>query len=137
MALRLADIRTGSLAYLDHALLLQEPDVHKGSTTIDRPGPFLCLQVKDSQSTWIPLTSEWRAERLAIDPKWRKEGSQLWKTQDQYVIDGLNTFIGPNEAFVRAGAGENPFKMYRRPYIVQAGVDAAIAEVVAQGGKLL
>lgn len=137
MALRLADIRIGSVAYLDHALLLQEPDVYKGSTTIDRPGPFLCLQVEGMESTWISLTSEWRAERLPIDPKWRREGSQLWKEQDQYVIDGLNTFIGPNEAFVRAGANENPFKMYRRPYVVQAGVDAAIAEVVAQGGKLL
>lgn len=102
MALRLADIRVGAVAFLDHKVLLAEPGLHKGSDTIDRPGPFVCLQIKGKLSAWAPITSEHRPERLFIQEAWRRDGSDTWKTTDQYLTDGLNTWVGPNEAFVRA-----------------------------------
>jgi hypothetical protein len=137
MALRLQDIRVGAVAYLDHKTLLGEPDLHKGSDTIDRPGPFVCVQVKGKLSAWAPLTGEHRPERLLIDSKWRRDGSDYWQTHDQYLSDGLNTWVGPSEAFVRAGAKETPFKMYRRPSVTSAGIKAILAEIERQGGKLL
>lgn len=137
MALRLGEIRVGSLAYLDHKLLLNETEVRHGNFGIDRPGPFVCIQREGAQSTWTPLTQDHRPERLVIDPKWRRNGSDVWRKQDQYLNDGRNTFIGPNEAFVRAGAKENPFQRYKRPYITAEGVQAIITEVKNRNGALI
>ena len=137
MAVTLRDIRTGSLAYFDHELLLAQPDIEHANLGLDRPGPFVCVQVKDGKSVWSPLTQDFRPERLAIDPKWRREGSTVWREQDQYLNDGRNTFAGPNEAFVRAGAKELPFRGYRRPYITAEGVQAILEEISNRNGALL
>ena len=137
MALRLEDIFVGAVAYFDDQLLLAEVEIDGGGTTLDRPGPFACVQVKGSSSVWIPITGESRLERLLIKAEWRQHGSDKWKEDDQFVNDGLNTFLGPNDAFVRAGAKESPFKMYRRPRISSEGVVAILEEIDKQGGPLL
>lgn len=131
------EIRVGSLAYLDHQLLLADPEIEHANVGIDRPGPFVCIEHRDGRSTWAPLTTEHREERLFIDPRWRREGSRLWKTENQYLNDGHNTFVGPDAAFLRAGTNENLFTRYRRPYITPAGIKAIIGEVGNRNGRLL
>ncbi len=137
MALLQEDIFVGAVAYFDDELLLAEADIDGGDATIDRPGPFVCVQVKGLSSVWIPITGEHRPERLLIRREWRLYGSGKWKEDDQFVNDGLNTFLGPNEAFIRAGAREMPFKMYRRPCISDQGIAAILVEIDKQGGPLL
>lgn len=137
MALTIRDIRVGSLAYFDHAVLLSEKGIKHANLGLDRPGPFVCVEHKDGRSTWTPLTGDHRPERLPIDPKWRREGSKLWKEADQFLNDGRNTFVGPDEAFIRAGAKENPFEKYKRPYITAEGVNAIIKEIQSRRGNLL
>lgn len=137
MALRLADIFVGAVAYFDDELLRGESEIDGGDATIDRPGPLVCVQVKGSSSVWIPITGEFRPERLLLKAEWRLHGSDKWKKDDQFVNDGLNTFLGPNDAFVRAGAKESPFKMYRRPSISKEGVAAILEEIDKQDGPLL
>ena len=137
MALRLGEIRVGSLAYFDHKLLLAEADVRHIASGLDRPGPFVCIQKEGDRSVWTPITQDHRPERLVIDPKWRRQGSDAWQKGDQYLNDGRNTFVGLNDAFVRAGAKETPFVRYKRPYITAEGVSAILAEVKARNGELL
>jgi hypothetical protein len=137
MALRVEDIFVGAVAFFDDELLLAETEIDSGGTAIDRPGPFVCVQVKDRSSVWIPVTGEFRPERLLIKPEWRQHGSDKWREDDQFVNDGLNTFLGPNEAFLRAGAKETPFNIYKRPRIKKQGIAAILEEIDKQGGPLL
>lgn len=137
MALRLEDVFVGAVAYFDDELLMAETEIDGGDTSIDRPGPFVCVQVQGISSVWIPITGEFRPERLPIKAEWRLHGSDKWKEDDQYLGDGLNTFLGPNIAFVRAGAKESPFKIYRRPRISKDGVGAILEEIEKQGGPLI
>jgi hypothetical protein len=137
MALRLQDIGLGVVAYFDDKLLLAEKSIDNGGSNLNRPGPFVCVQMKDGASAWCPITGEFRPERLPLKKQWRRFGSDKWKEDDQYLNDGLNTFVGPNEAFVRAGAKEVPFTQYRRPRVSADGVAAMLEEVRKQGGLLL
>src|SRR5690606_3729365 len=116
---------------------LAEQEIEHANLGIDRPGPFVCVQAADGRSVWSPLTQDFRPERLEIDKKWRREGSTVWREHDQYLNDGRNTFVGPNEAFVRAGAKEMPFKGYRRPYVTAEGVEAILSEIRSRSGALL
>ncbi|WP_157214507.1 hypothetical protein [Polaromonas sp. CF318] len=136
MALRSSDVSLGTIAFFDDKLLLAEHDIDAGDTSLDRPGPFVCVQVMGAKSVWCAITSEYRPERLFIEPKWRQHGSDKWKEDNQYLNDGLNTFLGPNVAFLRAAAKESPFNMYRRPKINAEGVAAILFEVDKQGGPL-
>jgi hypothetical protein len=137
VALSLKDVRVGAIAYLDHIALRAHPEVDDGGSNINRDGPFLCVQVAGGRACWIPLTTQFRQERLAIKAEWRKDGSPKFKASDLYVNDGLYTFLGPIEAFVQAGANETPFMAFRRPSVAPAGVTAVLAEITAQGGPLL
>lgn len=91
MALRTSDVRVGAVAYFDHELLLAEPDIDKGDDSLNRPGPFVCVEVLGDRSVWCAITGEQRPERLPIDPKWRRDGSDGWRTMPQYLQDGLAT----------------------------------------------
>ncbi len=137
MALSARDIRVGAIAYLDHVALREHAQVDHGGTNINRDGPFLCVQVVGLDACWIPLTTQSREERLHIKQEWRHDGSPKFRTAELYVNDGLNTFLGPIQAFVEAGANEIAFIRFRRPSVSPTGVAAVIAEIEAQGGPLL
>ena len=75
MALRPADVRVGVVAYFDHELLLAETKVDRGDEGLNRPGPFVCVEVVADKSVWCAVTGEARPERLSIEPAWRRDGS--------------------------------------------------------------
>lgn len=137
MPLQLKEVRTGAIAYFDHEILLAEQEIEHRGTGLDRPGPFLCVQVVGAQSVWCAITSHERPERLPIKDSWRRDGAPGWRQAAQYLQDGLNTYVGPTEAFVRAAAGENPFTPFRRPWVAPAGVEAVLQEIREQSGALL
>ena len=137
MALRTADVRVGAIAYFDHELLLAEPDVDRGDEGLNRPGPFVCVEVIGDKSVWSAITGEARPERLLIEAIWRRDGSDAWRSVPQFLNDGLATYLGPTAAFVRAGSRETPFTRFRRPSLTQEGIQAVLVEVRAQGGPLL
>lgn len=138
MPLTTREIRTGSIAYFDDKLLLAEADVKHGDVHLDRPGPFVCVQVQGDRSVWSPVTtSSNQPDRLKFDTKWKRDGSPAWRNNDQYLNDGRNTFIGPNAAFLRAAADEQPFSPNRRPWLTVDGQDAVLAEIAKRGGELL
>ena len=136
MPLRLQDVKVGSIAYFDHTLLLAEPEIDKGDEGLNRPGPFVCVEIHGDRSAWCVITGEERPERLLIEDRWRRDGSDAWRLAPQHLQDGLATYLGPTEAFVRAAAGENAFVRYKRPRITAEGIKAILAEIEAQGGPL-
>ena len=136
MPLSRPEIKAGAVAYLDYVVLRENPEVDHGDTSINRDGPFLCVQIVGDRSCWIPLTTQHRPERLLIEKKWRQGGSPTFKATELYVNDGLNTFVGPTAAFVAAGKSEIPFAAFPRPSVRSAGIAAVIAEINKQGGPL-
>jgi hypothetical protein len=138
MPLTIREIRTGSIAYFDDKLLLAETDVKHRDVHLDRPGPFVCVQVQGDKSVWSPVTtSSNQPDRLKFDARWKRDGSPAWRNNDQYLNDGFNTFIGPNAAFLRAAAGEQPFSPNRRPWLNADGQAAVLVEIAKRGGELL
>jgi len=137
MPLREAEVVVGNVAYFDHEVLLQEPDIDRDDDQLDRSGPFVCVQVKDMHSVWCAITTEPNPKRLSIETAWRIGGAPGWRSHPQYLNDGLSTYLGPTEAFLRAAAGEKPFKPYSRPAISNDGMAAILEEIDKQGGPLL
>lgn len=131
------EIQIGAVAYFDHNVLLSDPEIDRDDDGLDRPGPFVCVQIKDGKSVWCAISSHARRERLVIADEWRRDGNQYWKDTPAYLIDGLCTYLGPSEAFVRAAAGERSFKPHLRPSITAEGIIAILAEIEKQGGPLL
>jgi hypothetical protein len=137
MPLLETEIAPGVVAYFDHELLLREPEVERNDDAIDRPGPFVCIQVEGARSVWCAITSRHRPERLPIASSWREAGGPSWRVGDAFLVDGLNTYVGPSAAFVRAAAAERPFYPHLRPRISTEGIAAIIEEVRRQGGPVL
>ena len=137
MPLQLREVRSGAVAYFDHVRLLSEADIEHHESGLDRPGPFLCVQVVGAQSVWCAITSHERPERLFLKEAWRRDGAPGWRQTAQYLQDGLNTYLGPSEAFVRAAIDETPFTPFRRPWLTPSGVAAVLQEIQEQSGRLL
>lgn len=137
MPLPLEEVKLGAVAYFDHTVLLSDPDIDRDDDGLNRPGPFVCVQIDGDKSVWCAVTSEHRPERLLLQPQWRENGSRQWRTTPQYLVDGLNTYLGPIASFIRAAAAETPFVAYPRPSLNQDGVAAVLAEIEKQGGPLL
>jgi len=136
MPLTFREVRAGVIAYLDYLILREHPEVDHGDSNINRDGPFLCVQVYQERSCWIPITTQFREERLLIKREWRSGGSPKFRSAELYVNDGLNTFVGPTSAFVEAGQAEIRFTTHQRPSVSAAGLAAVIAEIHKQGGPL-
>jgi hypothetical protein len=131
------EIQPGAVAYFSDKALLADPDIDRDDDGLNRPGPFLCVQVKDGKSVWCAITGQYRPERLLIRDVWRLNGNPYWQETPAYLVDGLCTYLGPNYAFVRASVIERPFEPYTRPFVTMDGVDAALAEIERQGGPTL
>ncbi len=126
----------GAVAYFDHRLLLEAPGIDRNDDGLDRPGPFVCVQVRGNRSVWCAITGEERPERLLIAQEWRRDGSDTWRDAPQYLQDGLNTYLGPTDSFIAAASLERSFRPFRRPWITPEGVLAIIDEINRQGGPL-
>ena len=137
MPLTQADVSVGNVAYFDHEVLLREPGIDRNDDGLNRPGPFVCVQVVGTSSVWCAVTTQWNPKRLYLNKAWRLGGDPQWQNSDQYLVDGLNTYLGPNEAFLRAAAAEQPFAPYIRPAIDPTGIAAVLVEIDKQGGPLL
>jgi hypothetical protein len=140
MPLMLNEIVPGAVAILDPRLLLEQPDVKHSSDDIPfRSGPFLCVQVKDGSSAWLNITTkkDRRGLRLELLTEWRLDGSKIWRSGPQYIHDVRKPFVGPNEAFVIAGANERHHRSHRRPRVAPEGVAAVVAEMQKYGVNAL
>jgi hypothetical protein len=137
MPLSLHEVAPGAVAYFDHEVLLADPRIDRNDDSLNRPGPFVCVQVVGKESVWSAVTSEWRAERLLIEQEWRQGGSQRWVDQNQYLVDGLSTYLGPTDAFLRAAVRRIALAPHTRPQVLEQGIVAILAEIDKQGGPLL
>lgn len=137
MPLLANEIQIGNVAYFDHEVLLREPGIDRNDDGLNWPGPFLCIQVLGEKNVWVAISSHHRPERLLSQDAWRIGGNDYWRDTPAYLVDGLNTYLGPNEAMVRAAADERSFYPHRRPSVTSAGVQAVLEEVERQGGPLL
>lgn len=139
MPLLANEIRPGAVAILDGNTLQNDAAVHSPDHqgTV-RSGPFVCIQVKDGQCTWLHLTGQRKGNlRLELKPEWKEDGSPLWQAKDQFINDARKPFFGPIASFVDAGSNELPHQPHKRPMVSSAGVAAIIAEVQKYGIKLL
>lgn len=137
MPLHAPEIVVGNVAYFDDQLLVADQFIDCGDQKIDRPGPYVCVQVKGLDSVWCGITTAARKERLFIDIAWRIDGSPGWRQKPQYLHDGLATFFGPNSSFIACAAAEQPFAPFLRPKVSAVGIAAILAEIAAQGGPML
>ena len=140
MPLAVEEIVPGAVAILESGPLLGNPDVtHAADQGAFRPGPFLCVAVKDGVCQWLHLTSrlDQRGLRLEVRSEWRLEGSQIWRSTPQYIGDARKPFSGPLACFVTAGANELPHRPHNRPHVSADGVAAAIAEMAKYGVRAL
>ena len=55
MALTLEEVEPGIVTYFDHVVLLREVDIDRDDDGIDRPGPFVCIQVVGDKSVHLLL----------------------------------------------------------------------------------
>jgi hypothetical protein len=132
MPLLIEEIVPGVVAILEPEKLLNNPAVRRREDAIPfRSGPFVCVQVRDGESTWLNISTkrDKRGLRLELRTEWLLDGSEVWRSAPQFVSDARQTFVGPNEAFVVAGANELPHRPHLRPRVSAEAVSAAVAEV--------
>lgn len=132
MPLTADEIEPGIVAIFDAATLSGDKRVqHEDLGTNFRSGPFLCVDVNGGASRWVAITkkSDRRGLRLSLNEAWRIDGSELWRTEPQWINDARKPFIGPNEAFVDAAATELPHRPHNRPRISLEGLAAIRAEL--------
>ncbi|WP_431103051.1 hypothetical protein [Roseateles noduli] len=137
MALTSGEISAGTIAYLDHELVLADPDIQQVNSSLDRDGPILCVQREPGVSVWTTITKVERVERLLLEQRWKLHGSPGWQADRQFLCDGLNTYIAKHASFVRAGANARPFSGYRRPRLHRDGVAAVLQAIKKRGGQLI
>lgn len=122
----------GLVLWLDQQMLMDDPQVletlpqHHGNMR-----PFLCVEVDGDRSTWTPLTSQYRDERLEIEWTWRSGSGDEWRVGETYLNDGANTYTGPNTSFEAASHAERTTPS-NRAGISPTGVDAVRAEIERQ-----
>ena len=140
MALLTQEIIPGTVAVLETLPLLNNPEVERSPDDIPfRSGPFLCIQAKNGWSTWLNITTknDKRGLRLELIPEWLLDGSETWRQGPQFVHDARKTFVGPNAAFIAAGANELPFTLHKRPRVSDMGVTAALNEAKKYNARIL
>ncbi len=105
--LTLQEIQPGLVSHLDQTMLSKDRavlDTYPQKDTELRP--FVCVAVEGDQSTWSPLTSTYRRERLKVEDDWRHGGIDMWRDRVCYLNDGANVYIGPTTSFIAASAEE-------------------------------
>lgn len=130
------EIEPGLVVHLDPTPLEAHSDVTKTAPKQGevRVGPFLCLAVEGDQSSWAPLTSQARPERLELVSAWRTGGEPGWRERANYLVDGANTYTGPNEAFTRASHPERT-GMDNRARLDSDGLAAVHQEIKRQARR--
>lgn len=139
MTLKECDIEVGNVAYLRPSLLNSTPEIVIPKTPTPDEGrcrPFLCVECQADRSTWVPLTSSYRDERLLIPVGSRRGGDPRWMEEPVYVNDGATSYVGSNGAFISASRDERPF-IRSRPSVSAAGVDEVKRAIRRRGGNLL
>ena len=132
-ALNEDEIGPGVVAWLDQVLLNDTDAVTKTTPHlgVPEPRPFVCFARDGDDSSWAPITTQHRAERLRLSPEWLTGGGPGWKNRPQYIVDGANTYNGPNAEFIAASAGDFS-KVGSRSGLTDEGLAAVVAEVERQ-----
>ncbi|MGH8540206.1 MAG: hypothetical protein ACRETW_06845 [Stenotrophobium sp.] len=138
--LNLKEFHIGAVAYFNFDRPNGDADI--APTTASTPArdrPHVLVQRCGGRSVWSPLTCRQRigGERLFIERRWRRGGSDTFSLCDLFLQDGRNTFIGADRVFARASAPEFGFFSHPRPSITRDGVRAIVAEIAYRGGTLL
>ena len=129
------ELTPGLVSHLDQTMLTKDPKVLDTFPQNDTGlRPFLCVTVKDGISTWMPLTSTYRPERMKIKDEWRTGGIDMWRDRVCYLNDGANIYIGPNASFVAASAQELT-QNGARSQMSADGVAAVSAELERQRNR--
>ena len=103
----LDEIEPGLVVFIDPAVLAADSRVsHTKDPPTPRPGPLVCVSVDGATSEWMPITTEWRSEPLAIPREWCSGGHPQWLRDAQYLQDGANIWRGPHAVFVAASRQE-------------------------------
>ncbi len=126
------EIHVGLVSHLDQTALSKDKrvvDTYPQEYTELRP--FVCVAVNPPNSTWTPLTSTPRTERLEIQKEWRLGGIPMWRDRNCYLNDGANVYIGLIGAFVEASAQEQTDKK-SRSQMSEDGIAAVLAEIDKQ-----
>jgi hypothetical protein len=138
MALTLAEVVPGAIAYFDANTLNADAAVSTTGSPVNRQGvgnQFICYKVDGEQSFWAPLTATYRRERLPIQAAWVQNGYGPLGAGGVFLQDGRCTYAGPSASFVRASAAENPFDQ-GRPTLTEPGLNQVIQVVAQRGGQL-
>ena len=126
------ELQAGLVAHLDQTMLTNDPavlDTYPQRDTELRP--FVCVAVDGDTSTWAPLTSTFRRERLRIEDAWRTGGIDMWRDRVCFLNDGANTYSGPNTSFMAASVQELTDAATRSRMALD-GVEAVVAEIDRQ-----
>lgn len=127
--LRVEEITSGCVAYLDGDALLADRRVVNGDHgKIGQRRPFVCVRVGERESEWMLLTSQENPKRIDMDA-WKVPGSKHWMDTKQYLHDARKTFMGPNQAFADASAGEIEITEHPRPSISEEGMFRIFKEI--------
>src|SRR4051812_42505594 len=101
------EIKPGLVAHLDQTMLTNDIEVlDTFPQTETELRPFVCIRASKDESTWTPLSSTYRKERLEIKEEWREGGIDMWRDRATYLVDGANVYIGPNTSFIAASSQE-------------------------------
>lgn len=128
-----AEIEPGLVAWLDQPALNCDDAVQKSTPHLGdpEPRPFVCFARDGDSSSWAPVTTIARPERLHLLADWRSGGRPGWVARDQYLVDGANTYTGPNAKFVAASTQDYSTRANRMRLSVD-GLKAVLAEVERQ-----
>jgi hypothetical protein len=131
--LSLDEIKIGMVSHLDQAILSNDPkvlDTYPQQSTELRP--FVCVaKADDGTSTWAPLTSTKRPERVEIVADWRVGGLPMWVDRPCYLNDGANVYIA-RPASIMAASHQEKTDRKTRSIMSQEGVNAVLAEIEKQ-----
>lgn len=135
-ALEKDEILPGVVGWLDQPALNSDQAVVKSARFLGEPEPrpFVCIEAGATRSTWAPITTAFRTERLAIPPNWRRGGGQGWRTREEYLVDGANTYSGPSDRFIAASADDYNDRSSRMRVSAE-GLKAIRAEVQRQRNR--
>ena len=139
------EIAPGIVVRLDPSVLLEDERVcHTQVPPVNRPGPFLCVEVEGEMTTWAGLTTTDKKSvrpthsagrpvgRLALKQEWRSGGPRRWRLADQFLADGASLWRGPKEVFVAASWQEAKVRTPNRAYVSEEGLDAVRIEIELQ-----
>lgn len=136
MALTEAEIVPGVVAYFSASMLNSDPGIEPPENPTPRDGPFVCLSVRKSRSSWSPLTTQARKERVEILQADVSGGSGLWASSRVFLNDGAVTYVGANASFVSASAAVDLYSEQSRPKLAPSALKSLLTAVRKRRGRL-